>query len=100
MQLPRPDDFIIATGVTHSVKEWLDTAFEMVELKADDYVQIDQTLLRPSSNTVLVGDASKAKHTFGFEPKVKFKDLVKLMVEEDLKQCCLENKKTHSGGRV
>lgn len=84
LQQARPDDYIIATGETHSVREWLEVAFEMVGLRADDHVTVDERLLRPASNTVLVGDASKARKAFGFEPKVRFRGLVEMMVEADM----------------
>lgn len=84
LQQARPDDYIIATGETHSVREWLEAAFEMAGLRADDHVTVDERLLRPASNTVLVGDASKARKAFGFEPKVRFRGLVGMMVEADM----------------
>jgi len=85
MQQPRPDDYIIATGEAHSVREWVEAAFEMAGLRADDHVTVDERLLRPASNTLLVGDASKARKAFGFEPKVRFRELVRMMVEADMK---------------
>jgi GDPmannose 4,6-dehydratase len=84
LQLDAPDDFIIATGEAHSVKEFVDEAFAVVNLKSDDYVFTDQSLFRPTKTSVLIGDIAKARETFGFEPKVKFKELVRLMVETDL----------------
>lgn len=84
LRLDEPDDFIIATGETHSVREWLETAFEKVGLDVSEHVRIDESLLRPGNPSILVGDASKAKMRFGFEPKVRFRDLVKLMVKADL----------------
>jgi len=86
LQLDAPDDFVIATGEAHSVREWVDEAFSIVGLKADDYVEIDQSLLRPTKTSVLVGDISKAKQAFGFDPRVSFRPLVRLMVEADLKE--------------
>ncbi len=85
MQLEKPDDFVIGTGETHTVKEFLDEAFKIVNLKVEDYVEIDQSLLRPATNSILAADTSKAQKTFGFSPKYKFKELVKMMVEEDIK---------------
>ena len=84
LQLDKPDDFVIATGEAHSVKEWTEEAFACVNLKASDYVSTDKALLRPSKTSTLVGDISKAKRVFGFDPKYKFKELVKLMVSSDL----------------
>jgi GDPmannose 4,6-dehydratase len=86
MQLSKPDDFIIATGEAHSVKEWVDEAFAVVNLKSHDYVVTDPALLRPTKTSSLVGDISKVKTAFGFDPKVRFKELVRLMVEADLEK--------------
>jgi len=86
LQLDKPDDFIICTGELHSIREFAEEAFKCVGLKADDYIEIDKKLLRPGKTDVLRGDYSKAKKAFGFEPKVKFKELVKIMVESDLKE--------------
>jgi len=86
MQLPEADDFIICTGEAHSVKEFLHTAFQTVGLDADKYVEFDPRFARPGNTSALLGDYSKAKKAFGFEPKVRFKDLVKLMVAHDLKE--------------
>ncbi len=84
LQLDKPDDFVIATGEAHSVKEWVDAAFAAVGLRAEDYVTTDPALLRPTKTSALIGDISKAGRAFGFDPKCKFKELVKLMVEADL----------------
>lgn len=85
LQLEKPEDFIIATGEAHSVKEFVDEAFASVNLRPEDYVVTDTKLLRPTKTSALIGDITKGRETFGFEPKVKFKDLVRLMVESDLK---------------
>lgn len=84
LQADKADDFIIATGEAHSVKEWVDEAFAVVNLKAEDYVVTDPSLLRPTKTSTLIGDITKARKVLGFEPKVKFKQLVKLMVEADI----------------
>jgi len=84
LQLDKPDDFIIATGEAHSVKEFVEEAFAVVNLKPEEYVVTDLSLIRPTKTSVLVGDISKARKCFGFDPKVKFKELVRLMVETDL----------------
>jgi GDPmannose 4,6-dehydratase len=84
LQMEKADDYIIATGEAHSVKEWVDEAFAVVNLKAEDYVVTDPALLRPTKTSTLIGDISKAKKAFGFDPKFKFRELVKLMVEADL----------------
>jgi GDPmannose 4,6-dehydratase len=84
LQLEESDDFIIATGEAHSVEEFVEEAFAVVNLRPEEYVVSSQDLFRPTKTGVLVGDTSKARASFGFEPKVKFKALVKLMVEADL----------------
>ena len=86
LQLDKADDFIIATGESHSVKEWVEEAFSVVNLNPQDYVVTDAKLLRPTKTSSLIGDISKAKKIFGFNPKVKFKELVKLMVQADLER--------------
>lgn len=86
MQLDKPDDFIICTGEVHSIREFVEEAFRQVGLNAEDYVEIDPNLARPGNTSVLVGDLSKAKRVFGFNPQCKFKDIVKRMVEHDLKE--------------
>ncbi len=86
LQLEQPDDFIVATGEAHSVREWVEKAFAAVNLKPDKYVVTDPKLLRPTKTSSLIGDITKAKKTFGFDPKFKFEKLVNLMVEADLKK--------------
>lgn len=84
MQLDKADDFVIATGEAYSVKEFLDEAFGIAHLKSEDYTTVDERFLRPTQTSILIGDITKANHTFGFNPKIKFKELVRLMVESDL----------------
>lgn len=86
LQQDAPDDYVIATGETHSVREFLDEAFACVNLDWHDYVELDEKYLRPAEVDHLIGDASKAKRAFGWEPKVTFKELVRLMVEADVAQ--------------
>jgi len=86
LQLEKPDDFIICTGETHSIREFAEEAFKKVGLNADDFIEIDKKLLRSGKTDVLEGDTSKAQKAFGFNPKVKFKELVKIMVESDIKE--------------
>lgn len=86
LQLDKPDDFIIATGEAHSVKEWVEKAFMVVNLKPDKYVVTDPKLLRPTKTSPLIGDISKAKNIFGFNPRFKIDELVKLMVKTDMEQ--------------
>ena len=84
LQLDRPDDFVIATGKAHSVAEWVDEAFAAAGLRAADFVESDPALFRPTKTSTLVGDITKARTTFGFEPKVGFKELVRIMVDADM----------------
>ena len=84
MQHERPDEFVLATGEMHTVKEFLQEAFGLVGLDWEKYVECDKRYLRPTEVDQLLGDASKAKRELGWEPKVKFHDLVKMMVESDL----------------
>src|SRR5438874_6084692 len=84
VQRDRPDDYVIATGETHSVREFLDEAFAYVGLDWQSYVEIDPWYYRPAEVDLLVGDASKARRELNWEPKVKFKELVKLMVDADI----------------
>ena len=84
LQQDKPDDYVIATGETHSVKEFVKLAFECAGLNWKDYVSIDKTFYRPSEVHLLIGDYSKARRKLGWKPKVKFKELVKMMVESDL----------------
>lgn len=83
MQLPTPDDFVIGTGEAHSVREFAEEAFRCVGLNAADCIEIDPKLLRPGKTSTLVADFAKATKAFGYEPKVRYKDLVKIMVEHD-----------------
>jgi GDPmannose 4,6-dehydratase len=87
LQQEKPDDYVIATGVTHSIRDFLDSALQIAGLKgaADDYVIIDKNFVRPAEVDLLIGDASKAKKILGWTPKVDFNQLVKKMVEFDLK---------------
>jgi len=85
LQQPVADDYVIATGETHSVREFLEEAFGIVGLDWKKHVEIDQKYFRPAEVDLLIGDSSKAKKILGWEPKVKFKDLVKMMVEADIK---------------
>lgn len=92
MQQDKPDDFVIGTGETHTIKEFLGEAFGLVGLDWKKYVEIDPRYFRPAEVNVLLADASKAKKVLGWQPKTTFKDLVRIMVEEDLKEKGLEGK--------
>jgi GDPmannose 4,6-dehydratase len=85
LQQDEPDDYVIATGETHSVQEFVEEAFAVAGLDWKDHIGFDERFMRPAEVDLLVGDASKAREKLGWEPKVKFKELVKLMVEADLK---------------
>jgi GDPmannose 4,6-dehydratase len=84
LQQERPDDYVIATGETHSVQEFLELAFGCLELDWHKYVETDPRFFRPSEVDVLRGDSSKARRILRWEPKVKFPELVSMMVEADL----------------
>lgn len=85
LQQEQPDDYVIATGETHSVREFLNEAFEYAGLNWKDYVEVDPRYLRPLEVEFLQGDASKAKRKLNWGPKVRFKELVKIMVDADIK---------------
>ena len=84
MQAEEADDYVIATGVTHSVKDFLDAAFGHLDLDWNDHVEIDPRYYRPAEVDLLQGDASKARQLLGWQPKVSFPEMVKLMVDHDL----------------
>ena len=85
LQQDTPDDFVVATGETHSVQEFLEEAFGYVDLDWHDYVVQDPRYMRPAEVDLLVGDATKAEKLLGWEPSVSFKELVRMMVDADLK---------------
>lgn len=84
LQQPEPDDYVIATGETHTVREFLDVAFSHLGLDWQQYVKIDPKYYRPTEVDLLIGDASKAKKLLQWEPKVRFQELARMMVEADL----------------
>jgi GDPmannose 4,6-dehydratase len=84
MVADQPDDYVIATGETHSVREFLEKAFGYLNLDWQEHVKIDPRYYRPAEVDLLIGDASKARRFLGWEPKVSFDQLVKLMVDSDL----------------
>jgi len=86
MQEDMPEDYVIASGKTHSVADLVKTAFEFVDLNWEDHVVQDSNLFRPAEVDLLVGDHTKAKEKLGWEPKVSFKELIELMVESDLER--------------
>ncbi len=90
LQQDKPDDYVVATGETHSIKEFLTTSFSCVNLDWHDYVEFDERYLRPTEVDLLIGDPSKAKEKLGWEPSVTFEELVALMVAADLKALGLD----------
>jgi GDPmannose 4,6-dehydratase len=84
LQQPQPEDFVIATGETHSVQELLETAFSFAGLDWKKYVEVDPKLVRPAEVDCLCGDSSKAREILGWRPEVNFQQLIKMMVEADL----------------
>ena len=84
LQQDEPEDYVIATNETHTIKEFLEEAFSHVGLNWKDYVEFDPKYLRPAEVDLLIGDYSKAKKQLGWEPKTKFKELVKIMVDADV----------------
>jgi len=92
VQQPAPDDFVIATGETHSVRELVQTAFDCVGLDPEKYLIVDPTLLRPAEVDMLVGNPEKAMKKLGWKPKVTFHELIRLMVHADIEFCKRELK--------
>jgi GDPmannose 4,6-dehydratase len=84
LQQGQPDDYVIATGETHSVREFCDLAFGHVGLTYSDYVVLDERFMRPAEVDLLIGDPTKARDTLGWKPKTSFPDLVRAMVDADM----------------
>jgi len=84
LQQEQPDDFVVATGVAHSVRDCVDVAFEHAGLSVAEHVVTDPGLLRPAEVEHLIGDASKARRVLGWEPRVSFEELIRMMVDADL----------------
>jgi GDPmannose 4,6-dehydratase len=85
LQHPEPDDYVIATGEPHSVREFLDEAAACLDLDWEEFVEIDPRYFRPAEVDLLYGDASKARARLGWRPTVAFPELVRIMVEADVK---------------
>jgi GDPmannose 4,6-dehydratase len=85
LQQPEPNDFVIATGETHSVRECIEVAFGAIGLDWEAHVETDPRFFRPAEVDELIGDSSKARRLLGWEPKTRFKALIELMVEADLR---------------
>ena len=95
MQQPEPDDYVLATGETHSVREFVELAFEYAGLDWKKHVEIDPRYFRPAEVDLLLGDAAKARTKLGWQPKVTFKELVRMMVDADIE---LVRTKVHGTG--
>jgi GDPmannose 4,6-dehydratase len=85
LQQDQPDDYVVATNETHSVREFVEETFSLLDLDWKQHVKHDARYERPAEVELLIGDPAKAKHQLAWEPKVKFKELVKIMVDADLK---------------
>ena len=92
MQHDTPEDWVLATGKTHTVREFAEAAFRYVDLNWEDYIETSEKYFRPNEVDYLLGDATKAKEKLGWQPEVDFKGLVELMVEQDI----IEAKKDYS----
>lgn len=90
LQQDRPDDYVLGIGETHSVREFLDAAFSYIGLDVDRHVRIDPRYFRPTEVEVLIANPEKAEKAFGWKPRVKFDDLVKIMLDADLRAAGLE----------
>ena len=84
LQQEKPDDYVVATGETHSVREFAEKVFEKLDLDYKKYVDVDKKYFRPSEVDVLLGDASKARKALGWTPKVGFEQLIDMMIKEDM----------------
>jgi GDPmannose 4,6-dehydratase len=90
LQHEKPDDYVIATGEMHSVRDFVEAAFELVGRDWRDYVEIDKRYLRPTEVDELCGDAEKARAVLGWRPRTRFRDLIRLMLEADLQAVGLD----------
>ena len=90
LQQNNPDDYVVATGEAHSVREFVERAFARVELDWSDHVEVDQDLIRPAEVDLLIGDSTKARQAFGWKPEVTFEALVDLMVDADMELVAAE----------
>jgi GDPmannose 4,6-dehydratase len=95
LQQTHPDDYVIATGENHSVRELVEIAFAYLGLSVEKHVLLDPNLLRPAEVDLLIGDASKARTRLGWEPVVSFKDMIHLMVDADLKRLSYHQDPVH-----
>jgi GDPmannose 4,6-dehydratase len=100
LQADEPDDFVIATGENYSVRDFLDEAFGYLDLDWKEFVETDPRYYRPAEVDLLLGDSSKARRVLGWEPKVGFKDLVRIMVDHDRELARLESLRTSDGAKL
>jgi GDPmannose 4,6-dehydratase len=100
LQQTEPDDFVIATGENHSVQDFVEASFEDVGLDWEQYVETDPTLLRPGEVGLLLGDPTKATEKLGWAPKTRFRALVSLMVEADLRRAAFEAQRDQFDVRI
>lgn len=100
LQQDKPDDFVLATGYAHSIRDFLDIAFGLVDLDWQDYVEIDPRYFRPTEVDNLQGDATKANTQLGWTPKVKLSQLIEMMVENDLELAAQEKTLIDAGHKI
>ena len=100
LQADEPDDYVIATGENHSVREFLDEAFGYLDLDWKEFVETDPRYYRPAEVDLLLGDSSKARRVLGWEPQVGFKELVQLMVDHDLELAQMESLRKSIGHKM
>jgi GDPmannose 4,6-dehydratase len=100
LQQPEPDDFVIATGVAHTVRELCDHAFQYAGLRPEDHITLDPALLRPAEVDHLVGDCAKARELLGWEPKTSLEQLIELMVDADTELLATQQANKQTGPAV
>jgi GDPmannose 4,6-dehydratase len=100
LQADEPDDYVIATGENHSVREFLSEAFGYLDLDWEEFVETDPRYYRPAEVDLLLGDSAKARRVLGWEPKVSFKELVRLMVDHDLEMARQEQLRRRDGVEI
>ncbi len=100
LQQDQPDDYVVSTGESYSVRDFLESAFNYVDLKWQDYVEIDKRYFRPSEVDFLMGDSSKARQKLGWKPCVNFDSLLKMMVDHDLELAKREKTLINAGHKV
>jgi GDPmannose 4,6-dehydratase len=97
LQQEKPDDYVVATNETHTVREFIEACFGLLGLDWQEFVKFDPRYERPSEVDLLIGDSAKAKRQLGWEPKIRFKDLVKIMTDADLEVACEEARIANRG---